>query len=304
MTTAEQLRLILLGVGLALIGGLWLWERRHGAQPSADSRAGARLPDRFAPQIDADAGAAPTALTPAELPTGRAAGVERRPAADPPLVTLADLPEDLENVTLRREAPQPPPRLEPALVQPAPGPPPAAEIVAGEPPVLSPDAVVARPKLKQAPPKPPPELPKHQRIVAIRVVAPDEERINGAALYAALGAEGLTFGRYSIFHRLRADGRALYSVASLVEPGSFDPARFESMDFPGISLFAVFPGPVAAPQAFDELLAAGRRLAERLGALLQDDSGSSLTGQRVISIREELVHFEHLLAMTRPRPQI
>ncbi len=61
-------------------------------------------------------------------------------------------------------------------------------------------------------------------------------------------------------------------------------------------MFAVYPGPIPAPQALDELLATARRLADRLGGTLQDESGSSLTGQRVLSIREELVHFEHLVA--------
>ena len=66
-----------------------------------------------------------------------------------------------------------------------------------------------------------------------------------------------------------------------------------------MSLFAVFPGPLPAPQAFDELLACARRLGDKLGCVLQDDTGSSLTGQRVLSLREDLVHFEHLVSLGR-----
>ena len=318
MTTAEQLRFILLGVGLALVGGLWLWERRNSAQPPAGSRAGARLPDRYEPQLDADTDAAASdpSLTesaalepPLPPPAARGGGDERRPPIDPPLVTLEGLPDDFERVEFARE------RLDPSAEPPtvavevqltdtveaaAPAPKPART---SEPPVLTTVAVTARPQLKQAAPQPPPpEPPKHQRIVAIRLVAPPERRIDGGELHAAMRAEGLTYGRYSIFHRVRADGRTLYSVASLVEPGSFDLTQIDSSLLPGISMFAVFPGPMAAPQAFDEMLAAARRLAEKLNANLQDDSGSSLTGQRVLSLREELVHFEHLLAMTRTRP--
>jgi FtsZ-interacting cell division protein ZipA len=64
-------------------------------------------------------------------------------------------------------------------------------------------------------------------------------------------------------------------------------------------MFAVFPGPVAAPQAFDELVATGRRLAERLGAVLQDDTGQSLSGPRLQTIREELMNFESLATLAR-----
>ena len=41
-------------------------------------------------------------------------------------------------------------------------------------------------------------------------------------------------------------------------------------------------------------------VADRLGAVLQDDTGHSLTGQRLLSLREELVSFENLVSMARP----
>ena len=143
---------------------------------------------------------------------------------------------------------------------------------------------------------------RQDRLKAIgggRLIAGHDRKIDGAQLKAAFAAERLVFGRYSIFHRLLDGDRPLYSVASLVEPGSFDPERMDAVHYPGISLFAVFPGPLPAPQAFDDLLATARRLADRLGGALQDDAGSSLTGQRVLSLREELVHFEHLASIGR-----
>lgn len=140
-----------------------------------------------------------------------------------------------------------------------------------------------------------------QRIVAFRLVTPGPALIPGGELLAALEAEGLVFGKYSIFHRLRGDGRALYSVASLVEPGSFDVDAMPAEDFPGVSLFAVFPGPAPAVEVFDDLLATARRLAEQLGALLQDERGVALSAQRVQNVREELVRFEHAAA-ARVRP--
>jgi FtsZ-interacting cell division protein ZipA len=58
-------------------------------------------------------------------------------------------------------------------------------------------------------------------------------------------------------------------------------------------LFGIVPGPLAAPATFDMVLATGRRLAERLKGQLQDEQGSTLTAQRILNLREELVHFEH-----------
>jgi cell division protein ZipA len=139
-----------------------------------------------------------------------------------------------------------------------------------------------------------------QRIVALRVMS-DGERWPGARLMESLHAEGLVFGKYSVFHRQRDDGKAIFSIASMLEPGSFDLDAIEEQTFPGVSIFAVLPGPLDAPATFDQMLACARRMTDRLGGNLQDEHGSSLTAQRVLNLREELVHFENLLSRLRPR---
>ncbi len=237
-----------------------------------------------------------------EMPARRPPVLDRPvPRGDPPVVTIDDLPENTVEVVLEdpSESAAPPaatraPRLAGDRRRPV-----------ADPPVIEPAAEPVEAVAPASEPEPAPleTPPRHQRIVAVRLLGRDNQRIEGRDLKAALGSEGLQFGRYSIFHRLVEGGRPLYSVASLVEPGSFDPNGMENLRFPGISLFAVFPGPLPAPQCFDELLAAARRLADKLGATLQDDSGSSLTGQRVLSIREDLVHFEHLVSLSRSRPR-
>ncbi|MBS0373496.1 MAG: hypothetical protein JSR73_02880 [Proteobacteria bacterium] len=312
---ANQLRWILLGIGLVLIAGLWWWERRRASAPAEESAK--RSADRFEPRLDGEAGGAhpPAEPAPAAAPPGygppmRASEERPVPHGDPPLVTLDDLPENTESVVLAPEElpamSATPPPLVPERRRPRPdAPPPEERVMRVEPRVERPERserlepVVEPPA---APAKAEPEPPtRQQRIVAIRLIG-GEHKIGGGDLKRALAGEGLEFGRYSIFHRLGQGTRPIYSVASLVEPGSFDTERMDGMGFPGISLFAVFPGPLPAPQAFDEMLATARRLAERLDGVLQDDAGSSLTGQRVLSIREELVHFEHLVSLSRSRP--
>jgi cell division protein ZipA len=156
------------------------------------------------------------------------------------------------------------------------------------------------PRPEEEPPEPVPADPierqtaeaAQQRIVALRLVATDGGWA-GKALREALDAEGLRFGRYSIFHREREDGKTLFYVASMMEPGSFDLAKMDEQAFPGISLFGIVPGPIDAPATFDLVLSVGRRLADRLKGQLQDEQGSTLTAQRILNLREELVHFEH-----------
>ena len=319
-----ELRLILLGLGVALVAGLWWWERRRSGAGRTESPTRTEM---FEPRLAteapyaerrcvgcADAGAVQTELDTQELPTRRAPVLDRPvPRNDPPVITIDDLPDDPVDVELT-PAPR---RVEPPTLRvpltgraaadrrrPVPDPPIVAEPVE----ILEePVEMLAEPVVSTEPAEAPgggETPPRHQRIIAVRVLGRDGQRIEGHELKAALGGEGLEFGRYSIYHRLVDGGRPLYSVASLVEPGSFDPNLMDSLRFPGVSMFAVFPGPLPAPQCFDEPLATARRLADRLGGRrCKDDSGSSLTGQRVLSIREDLVHFEHLVALSRSRPR-
>jgi cell division protein ZipA len=133
---------------------------------------------------------------------------------------------------------------------------------------------------------------KSQKIVAVRIMARPGERFDGAELLDGLRAEGLEFGRYDIFHRLDPAGRPVFSVASLVEPGTFDPQGMTGAAYPGIAIFAVLPGPVSARQAFEELLATAHALSGRLDGNLQDDRGASLTMQRITALHEELRAFD------------
>ena len=149
----------------------------------------------------------------------------------------------------------------------------------------------ARPEPRPGPTSPRPP----QKIVAIRVMAAHPTRFDGAVLREVVTAARFTHGRYDIFHRLGADGRPIMSLASLLEPGTFDPARMDSAAYPGIAVFTVMPGPLPASRAFDELLDTARALAHRLGGQLQDDRGAPLSVQRVFKLREEVVAFERSL---------
>jgi cell division protein ZipA len=314
-----ELRWILLGAGLALILGLWWWETRRpqATGESADSGTWDGGPSATAIDesevTDGDENAAlDEEIRPAYAPTIERVRVERRPP-------LIEIPEDMEvDVSEfvgidRRHPPQAefPPEAEGGdeslFVGDAAGGESYAEPdeehddhhrapwVRTQP--LERDEVA--PKREEEPPEPPSDPierrmaeASQQRMVALRLVAAGPDW-NGADLRAAFEAEGLEFGPYSIFHRPREDGKSLFYVASMMEPGSFDVARMNEQEFAGISLFGVVPGPLDAPATFDLVLSVGRNLADRIKGQLQDEQGSTLTAQRILNLREELVHFEH-----------
>jgi FtsZ-interacting cell division protein ZipA len=139
------------------------------------------------------------------------------------------------------------------------------------------------------PPEPVVEWPPEEarRILTLRIIAA-RERFAGRTLRQALSAQGFVHGRLSIFHKAGGDSRAVLSAASLTQPGNFDLATMDTLRYGGLNIFAVLPGPLPAPEAFEELLASARQLNERLQGTLQDERGDALTAARVAIMRAEL----------------
>jgi len=134
-----------------------------------------------------------------------------------------------------------------------------------------------------------------QKIVTLRLVARNRGSFRGDDLILSMRGIGLRRGKFGIFHRFDGDeeGEAVFSAASLVEPGHFDVENIKEQEFPGISLFLVLPGPMEGVDAFDLMIAAARTLAQALNGELVDESGSTLSIQRERYMREEIVQFEH-----------
>ncbi|HBK55088.1 MAG TPA: cell division protein ZipA [Xanthomonadales bacterium] len=131
----------------------------------------------------------------------------------------------------------------------------------------------------------------YDRIVTLLVAARAGCVLRGPDLVVAAEKAGLVFGRHDIFHRL-ADGRpdqpAIFSVANLIQPGSFDLGQIAELETPGISLFMALPGPLPALDAWEALLPTAQRLAELLDAIVLDEDRNALSRQRIAHIRDEL----------------
>ena len=127
-----------------------------------------------------------------------------------------------------------------------------------------------------------------RKIVALRLVSQPAARFPGRVVRQALAAEGFVLGKFDIFHKAGPNERAVLSAASLTKPGTFALNTIDGQRFGGISLFAVLPGPLPAPETFDELLHTARALNDRLQGALQDERGEPLTPMRSASIRQSL----------------
>jgi len=271
---AADLRWILLALSLVLLAGIWWWGRRRSSQAPGDAQlreitptAEPQRPEAVARDADSDGDWGVPPFEPLSIHTQ---DYEHVPVLDRPMMVSIDSGP---------AAPSAPAALSAA---------PAAGVAPGRVPTLLPEAA----DRSTAPPAQSPNASEQQKIVTVRVCAPGEVRWSGATLLSALELHGLAYGRYQVFHRRHVDGRSLFCVASLIEPGTFDVARMSSEEFRGVTLFAVLPGPVEPLLTVDELLGAARGLAQELSGMVQDNKGMPLSPQRAAALRDDVARFQ------------
>ena len=136
-------------------------------------------------------------------------------------------------------------------------------------------------------------LAKDSKVVTARIMPPPGAFFPAEELILALRSVGLQHGQFGIFHAM-ADGdeeRIRYSVASLVEPGSFDLSNLKDSRYRGISIFMVLPAPEDGVELFDDMLGTARELAKQIDGDLVDEQGSAMSMQRERYMREEVIEF-------------
>ena len=129
-------------------------------------------------------------------------------------------------------------------------------------------------------------------------VVSDDQLITGVELLDAAVKVGLRFGEHDIFHRLQEGSDVpLFSMANLTQPGTFDKDGWNLFETRGVTLFMSMDGPQNTTQsrasdAWDSMLATADRLAGLLGARIIDNQRQPLTRQRIGEIREQARQFD------------
>lgn len=126
--------------------------------------------------------------------------------------------------------------------------------------------------------------------VAFSIVPKQQEFFPGRMLSAVFKANQLTLNKQGIFVRFDAEGESqpLFSVASLVEPGTFNEEKLTTTPYPGLVLFLVLSNVVNPLAAFDKMLKSGRQLAAALNGELQDRRRQPLTAQMIVEYRQSI----------------
>lgn len=140
-----------------------------------------------------------------------------------------------------------------------------------------------------------------RKIIVLNIVSKGKD-FRGSAIAKACDSIHLRLGDMSIYHHHDGvTGKVLFSLASMVEPGNFPADDMGGFSTPGLSMFTQLPGAKDGMEIFEDMLAAGKRLASLLQGELQDDRHNKLTIQMEKHIAESIIEHRRRLKLARSR---
>lgn len=297
----NELRWILLGIGLVLLVLIYLFSRRASSEDDSSTT-------RYEPALTADGdepAAAHSRPNKADLPTvsmdayadddSDAAEVLRPsgsgrfdpiPSSDsaPGKASTAPDPKELDKTLPFGTGSLPEPRRAKEPARPAPS--------ASTTQRIDPEPAQESTSTPIVP----------EKVIALHLVPGSGQLFDGIAFIGAIQAEGLKFGRFDIFHRFADPDEAndatpsQFSLANMIKPGTFSLRDLDQQQFKGASMFLVLPGPEDAVAAFADMVATGRRLAATLDGQLLDAQGTALSRQSASHLREDIINYQHGLS--------
>ncbi len=262
----NELRLIILGIGIALIASLYLWEvvkqrkrqRRQTVRHGRDETGSRNL----SPNLEAD----PAAISGA----------------------IADLNDFLSRAKLRDDDPVY------DQTRTAPGDP-SGHAENADQSVSAADLFLddAEGNDNQADDRPDQARGRTKggtgQVISIFIRTPDGRRLSGEDISRAAGAAGMVHGEMEIFHHFgiaqKRGVRPLFSLADMFEPGSFPLQQLAERHTSGLVLFFCLPAPGDARMILDLMLNTADRIATSLDAEVLGPHQEPLTDESVSELR-------------------
>jgi cell division protein ZipA len=134
--------------------------------------------------------------------------------------------------------------------------------------------------------------PPEEEVIILSLMAREGETFNGMQLLDAMEMTGLHHGDMGIFHYTELEsGKSLFSVANVLEPGSFDRENMGDIETPGLAMFMQLPAPIDGEKALLTFVQQAKRLKEQLSGHLTDGQRRELTRETLDDLKSTARRF-------------
>lgn len=132
-------------------------------------------------------------------------------------------------------------------------------------------------------------------VLVVNVMARGGHSFAGDDLLQVLITAGLKFGEMNIFHHhldSNTKDAVLYSVANVLNPGTFDLNNMSDFSTLGVSFFLALPTSINNLDAFETMLSVAQQIKGGLDGELRDDERNLMTAQTIEHYRQRVRDFE------------
>ena len=118
-------------------------------------------------------------------------------------------------------------------------------------------------------------------VIVLYVRCPAGKLASGKELKRAFAQQGLVYGDMKIFHRMVKDIKGtnspLFGIANMVEPGTFSLESMDEMQTPGVTVFMELPAVVDNLTAFNDMFKTSLEIAESINGELVTQNKNPVT---------------------------
>ncbi|PJC85507.1 cell division protein ZipA [Vibrio sp. HA2012] len=133
------------------------------------------------------------------------------------------------------------------------------------------------------------------QVIVLHVHCAGEEPFVGTRLFDSMQQNGLIYGEMDIYHRhadLSGNGKVLFSVANMMQPGTLQHDDPETFTTKGISFFMTLPCYGDAEQNFKLMLKIAQQIADDMSGHVLDDQRNFMTPDKLESYRRQIREFK------------
>ncbi len=135
------------------------------------------------------------------------------------------------------------------------------------------------------------KLNNNSKVYSVYIKAKNNTMLKGEHLLQALLSLGCRYGDMNIFHRYEqsnGDGQVMFSIASMVKPGTLDIDKMQELSIPGVVLFFTYPGTFEPLIIYDLMMKTAYQLARFLDADILDENKEHLTLEHAREVRSQI----------------